>query len=90
MVEINEITKLATDAILLMLLLSLPPVLLATVLGLLVSLLQALTQIQEQNLPFAIKLISVVIVLVLLAPWMSEQLLSYTYGVYERLPALSG
>lgn len=87
--EINEITKLAIDAILLMLLLSLPPVLLATIIGLLVSLLQALTQIQEQNLPFAVKLISVVVVLVLLSPWMSEQLLSFTYGVYERLPGLS-
>lgn len=87
--EFTEITKLAVDALLLMLLLSLPPVLLATVTGLLVSLLQALTQIQEQNLPFAIKLISVVIVMVLLAPWMGEQLLGFTESVYGRLALLS-
>ena len=88
--ESTEITKLATDAILIMLLLSLPPVLLATVVGLLVSLIQALTQIQEQNLPFAVKLISVCVVLILLSPWMTEQLLGYTYQVFDLLPALSG
>lgn len=88
--EFSEITKLAIDALLLMLLLSLPPVLLATVTGLLVSLIQALTQIQEQNLPFAIKLISVVVVMVLLAPWMAEQILSFTESVYSRLALLSG
>ncbi len=87
--EYSEIVKLAVDALLLMLLLSLPPVLLATVIGLIVSLMQALTQIQEQNLPFAIKLVAVVIVMVLLGPWMSEQLLSYTGEVYGRLAPLS-
>ena len=89
MMEYSEIVKLAVDALLLMLLLSLPPVLLATVIGLIVSLMQALTQIQEQNLPFAIKLIAVVIVMVLLGPWMSEQLLAFTAEVYGRLAPLS-
>lgn len=87
--EYNEIVKLAIDALLLMLVLSLPPVLLATIVGLVVSLLQALTQIQEQNLPFSLKLISVIIILVLLGPWMSEQLLAYTNSVYNRLAPLS-
>jgi len=81
--------KLATDAVLLMLVLSLPPVLLATILGLLISLLQALTQIQEQNLPFSVKLIGVVIVLLLLSPWMGEQLLAYCDEVYGSLVSLS-
>ena len=88
--EFSEITKLAIDAVLLMLIISLPPVLSATFLGLLISLLQALTQIQEQNLPFAVKLISVVTILILLSPWMAEQILAYTYDVYDRLAALSG
>lgn len=87
--EFSEITKLAIDALLLMLLLSLPPVVLATVTGLLVSLLQALTQIQEQNLPFAIKLVSVIVVLILLGPWMAEHISSFTYDVYDRLALLS-
>jgi len=87
--EYSDTIKLAVDAILLMLLLSLPPVLLATLLGLLVSLMQALTQIQEQNLPFAIKLIGVVLVIILLGPWMTEQLLAYTNEIYGRLAPLS-
>jgi type III secretion HrpO family protein len=52
-----------TQALVLTLLLSLPPIIVATVVGVLVSLLQALTQVQDQTLGFAIKLIAVTVVL---------------------------
>ena len=81
----QEIFKLASDGIFLMLLLSLPPVLVATLLGLLVSLIQALTQIQEQNLPFAIKLIGVTFIIIIMSSWTTEQLLAYTEEIYKSL-----
>lgn len=71
---------------LLVLLLSLPPILVATVLGLLVSLLQALTQVQEQTLSFAIKLVAVVATLVLTARWLGIELVNYTINILDTFP----
>lgn len=79
----------AGTAVLLVLLLSLPPIIVATVVGVLVSLVQALTQIQEQTLPFAIKLIAVVIVMVATAPWLGSQLSEYTVRIFDQFPIIT-
>jgi len=78
----------AGTAILLVLLLSLPPILVATVVGVLVSLVQALTQIQEQTLSFAIKLVAVIVVMLATAPWLGAQLTEYTLGILDQFPML--
>ena len=54
-----EVLNFTSQALVLVLWLSMPPIVVATLVGTLVSLLQALTQIQEQTLGFAIKLIAV-------------------------------
>lgn len=79
----------AGTAVVLVLLLSLPPILVATVVGVIVSLVQALTQIQEQTLPFAIKLIAVVVVMVATAPWLGSQLSEYTIRIMDEFPVLT-
>ena len=79
----------AGTAVLLVLLLSLPPILVATVVGVIVSLIQALTQIQEQTLPFAIKLVAVVVVMVATAPWLGSQLSEYTIRIFDEFPVLT-
>ena len=79
----------AGTAVVLVLLLSLPPILVATVVGVIVSLIQALTQIQEQTLPFAIKLVAVVVVMVATAPWLGSQLSEYTIRIFDEFPVLT-
>ncbi|MDR3316703.1 MAG: type III secretion system export apparatus subunit SctS [Puniceicoccales bacterium] len=75
-------------AMMLMLILSLPSILVATAVGLMVSLLQALTQIQEQTLGFTMKLISVVIVLLMTARWMGSEVISFTQYLFSYFPTM--
>ena len=58
----SAILNITAKSLILVLYLSLPPILVATLVGVLVSLIQALTQVQEQTLSFAVKLIVVIMV----------------------------
>lgn len=73
-----RIVQLAGELLWLVLILSMPAVLVASVTGILVGLLQALTQIQDQTVGFAIKLIAVCITIAATYHWMGEALLNYT------------
>ncbi|MEO1525617.1 MAG: type III secretion system export apparatus subunit SctS [Planctomycetota bacterium] len=73
-------------AAVLILLLSMIPIVVATFVGLLVSLLQALTQIQEQTLAFAIKLIAVFATLMLAMNWIGAEIFNYTVAVFDAIP----
>ncbi len=74
------------QSLLLVLILAAPPVLAAMVVGLLVSLLQATTQIQEQTLTFVPKMVAVVLVLVLFGPTGMGQLVGFTKTLLETFP----
>lgn len=80
-----NLLNFAQVAIVIALKLSLIPIVVATVLGLLVSLLQALTQVQEQTLGFAIKLIAISITLILAGPWLGSEMLRYTDSIFSSL-----
>lgn len=67
--------------------LSLPVVVVATVVGLSVGLLQALTQIQDQTLPQAVKLAAVALTIFAFGSLLSQRLLSFTIDVFSRIPA---
>lgn len=82
------IIDLTVQGMVLVLILSMPAIVLATFSGLLVSLLQALTQIQEQTLGFAIKLIVVVITLLLTAHFMVGELYNYSLNLFKEFPIL--
>ena len=71
-----QILDYAQMCLILVLRLSLIPIAVATVIGLIVSLLQALTQIQEQTLGFAVKLIAISLTLLVCASWMGSTLSS--------------
>lgn len=83
-----QLLDYAKTCLILVLQLSLIPIIVATVIGILVSLLQALTQIQEQTLGFAVKLIVIVLTILLTAHWMGAQLLLYTQNIFEHFPLL--
>ena len=83
-----QLLDYAQTCLLLILKLSLIPIVVATVIGILVSLLQALTQIQEQTLGFAVKLIAISITLLAASSWMGGQMLLYTQDIFKNFPLL--
>jgi type III secretion system export apparatus protein len=74
----DELVYAGNKALQLTLILSLPPVIVATIVGLLIGLFQTVTQIQEQTLPFGIKLVAVILCLYLMSGWFGEHLLNYS------------
>ena len=83
-----ELLDYAQKCLILMLKLSLIPILVATVIGIIVSLLQALTQIQEQTLGFAVKLIAISLTIMACASWMGGEMLIYTQEIFTRFALL--
>lgn len=83
-----QLLDYAQKCLILVLQLSLIPIAVATVIGVLVSLLQALTQIQEQTLGFAVKLIAISITLMAASSWMGGELYLYTQDIFTHFPFL--
>ncbi len=82
----TEIYQLSYQALLLILLLSGPPILISTLLGLMVAIFQAATQIQEQTLSFMVKLFSVILVLFYMGGWLSAQIMQFTLNILTNFP----
>jgi type III secretion protein S len=74
----------AEQAMYLVLMLSMPPIVVASVVGLLLSLFQAISQLQEQTLSFGVKLIAVCVTLFLTAGWFGAELLRFGREIFER------
>ena len=79
-----QLLDYSQTTLILVLKLSMIPIVVATVIGLLVSLLQALTQIQEQTLGFAVKLIAISLTLMVCASWMGGEMMLYTQQIFAR------
>lgn len=86
----NEVDVIAFTGktLLLVMILSLPTILVATFVGTLVSLFQALTQIQEQTLSFAVKLIAVAVTLFFTASWTGGQLYQFAKTLFVGFPMM--
>jgi flagellar biosynthesis protein FliQ len=65
-----------------------PILLTVMVIGLAISLFQAVTSIQEQTLTFVPKVLGVVALLVILLPWMLRTMIEFTRAVIERIPSM--
>lgn len=65
-----------------------PIVIVSVVVGVIVSLIQAVTSIQEQTLTFVPKLAAVGLLLVVMAPWMVRQAMEFTIGCFNRIPEM--
>ncbi|EIC4015132.1 SPI-2 type III secretion system apparatus protein SsaS [Salmonella enterica subsp. enterica serovar Amager] len=81
----SELTQFVTQLLWIVLFTSMPVVLVASVVGVIVSLVQALTQIQDQTLQFMIKLLAIAITLMVSYPWLSGILLNYTLQIMLRI-----
>lgn len=86
----DTVVNLASQAMSLALKVAGPLLLVGLVVGLLVSIFQAVTQIQEQSLTLIPKIVGIAVVVVLLGPWMLGQLVSYTTNLYMSIPTLVG
>lgn len=79
------ILQLGQDALKTMAMLSAPLLLSTLVVGLVVSIFQALTQINEATLTFVPKMVVIAIVLVLLGPWMLDFMKTYTVNLFDSV-----
>ncbi len=79
-----QIFQLSYQALLLILILSGPPVLISMILGLFVAIFQAATQIQEQTLSFVVKLLAVVLTLFIMGSWLGEVIMQYANNIFTN------
>ncbi|MBK7543572.1 MAG: flagellar biosynthesis protein FliQ [Candidatus Competibacteraceae bacterium] len=86
----ETIMTLGQRALELAVLVSAPLLLSALVIGVLISLFQAATQINEMTLSFVPKLLVLVVVLLLAGPWMLELLVDFTRTLFKDIPHLIG
>ena len=86
--NIDTLSSLMNDGIMLVLMLSLPSIGLGLVIGFMISLFQALTQIQEQTLTFVPKMIIVMLMLMITMTWMASQLVAFCNKLWMMIPTL--
>ena len=80
----NYILAIGKQSLYLILILSGPPVLVALVVGLMISLVQATTQVQEQTLTFVPKIVTIMLVLGVAAPFVGAQISLFSNLVFSR------
>jgi type III secretion protein S len=85
----QEVIAYTQEALWLVLVLSMPPILVATAVGLIIAIVQAATQIQEQTLPQAVKLVAVMVTLLVMAGFLGTSLLTFGDRMFESFPKQS-
>ena len=84
----NTALNALTEAMILVMILSLPPIAVASLVGIIVSLLQALTQVQEATLVYAPKILAIFISLLVFLPLMGALLTGFMRHIAERISSL--
>jgi flagellar biosynthetic protein FliQ len=80
------IMGIAAETMKVTLLVSAPVLLVGLVVGLMISIFQAVTQVQEMTLAFVPKIIAVMLALLFAAPWMMDMLVSFTHNLFSNIP----
>lgn len=86
--SIDVLSSLMRDGIMLVLILSMPSIGLGLIIGLIISIFQALTQIQEQTLTFVPKMIIVMLMLMITMSWMASQMVAFCERLWVIIPGL--
>ena len=82
------VLHLAREALMMVVILSLPTLGVAMLVGLIIGILQATTQIQEQTLSFVPKMVAVFVTLIVAAGWLLNIAVRFTTRLYEQIPNL--
>ena len=85
---VDLVLRAIREGLLLVLILSAPPLAASLLLGLVIGVFQAATQIQDQTVSFVPKLVVVVVVLIALGPLLGAQLLRFTQAIFAALPLI--
>lgn len=80
------VIQLGQEALLIVMIVSAPMLGLGLIIGLMVSVFQATTSIQEQTLAFIPKIIAVFVAILIFGPWMLQIMTSYITGIFVNLP----
>lgn len=86
----DSVVNLALEALMVTLKVAGPILFVALVVGLLVSIFQAITQIQELTLAFIPKILAVGVVIALAGPWMLDQMVSWATELFAAIPSVMG
>lgn len=86
----DTVVSLATQAMTLAFEVAGPMLLVGLVIGLIVSIFQAVTQIQEQTLSFIPKIVGLAVLIMILGPWMLDRMVGYVTNLYTSIPQLIG
>lgn len=81
----QQVIQYAYQGLLLILILSAPPILISLFFGILVSIFQAATQIQEQTLSFTIKLVAVTLTLMFMGGWLGAQIMTFASNIFKGI-----
>lgn len=81
----EQFVDVTREGIYVLLLISVPPMMVALVVGLAISLFQALTQIQEATLTFVPKIVAMLLTLMIMMPFMVSELMDYTNLLAEKM-----
>lgn len=82
----ETVIYIAKEALSVALLVSAPALVLSMVVGVIISIFQATTQIQEQTLTFVPKIIAVMVSMVIFGPWMLNIITQFTYNLFSSIP----
>lgn len=85
----TQIISLSYKALMLVLILSGPPILISLFFGLGVAIFQAATQIQEQNLAFTVKLITTTLTLIILGGWLGAQIMQFGSEIFNNFARIA-
>jgi flagellar biosynthetic protein FliQ len=87
--DMQYIIALGRQAIYTTLVVSAPMLILALIVGLAISILQAITQLHEMTLTFIPKIIAVAVALVIFLPWMITTIVNYTFQLFSMIPGIA-
>lgn len=82
----DQAVELCREAVILTLLVGAPVMLISVVVGLIISLFQAVTQLQEQTLSFVPKIVAMMLTVLFVLPWIIGRMVYYTEDLYRNIP----
>ena len=80
--------EIGRDALVVLMLVSAPMLLLGMLVGVIMSIFQAATQIQEQTLAFVPKIVAVFVSIVVFGPWMLGMLIGFIHDLFKQIPLM--
>lgn len=84
------VVKLGQDSMMLVLMIGGPILIVALVVGLVVSIFQAVTQVHEMTLTFIPKIVAVGVTILFILPWMMQQVVDFTHRLISSIPVVIG